>query len=222
MSSIYTYNKYVIILYLSLRSILSIIMYMHSVSSNFVVSGAEVAQAAMIKAAALRQVQAQVVANASGFNFSLLFNPSMPQVIHMSSAEEKKRDEEKPQKSASDIAKEMMKWAKKQEKAKVHMSLKPLVKPLETKSALETVASVLVTIPMKNNHFLMPCVNRLVWKIILMISPPHRSLREFNIIFLLIDTEMLATTPQRHLAKIFYLIPNLVYNTIIIRISHNS
>ena len=42
------------------------------------------------------------------------------------------------QKSANDIAKEMLKWAKKQEKAsKVQMSLKPLVKPLETKSAFD-------------------------------------------------------------------------------------
>ncbi|VDM57126.1 unnamed protein product [Angiostrongylus costaricensis] len=41
-------------------------------------------------------------------------------------------------KSANDIAKEMLKWAKKQEKAtKVQLSLKPLVKPLETKSAFD-------------------------------------------------------------------------------------
>ncbi|VDM71670.1 unnamed protein product, partial [Strongylus vulgaris] len=45
---------------------------------------------------------------------------------------------EEPKKSAADIAKEMLKWAKKQEKAtKVQMSLKPLVKPLETKSAFD-------------------------------------------------------------------------------------
>ncbi|VDO69134.1 unnamed protein product [Heligmosomoides polygyrus] len=43
------------------------------------------------------------------------------------------------QKSAKDIANEMLKWAKKQEKAtKVQMSLKPLVKPLETKSAFDS------------------------------------------------------------------------------------
>ncbi|KAK6731123.1 hypothetical protein RB195_007533 [Necator americanus] len=49
---------------------------------------------------------------------------------------------EEPKKSANDIAKEMLKWAKKQEKAsKVQMSLKPLVKPLETKSAFDSVAS---------------------------------------------------------------------------------
>ncbi|KHJ89423.1 g-patch domain protein [Oesophagostomum dentatum] len=50
---------------------------------------------------------------------------------------EEKTEEPKP-KSANDIAKEMLKWAKKQEKAsKVQMSLKPLVKPLETKSAFD-------------------------------------------------------------------------------------
>ncbi|EYB95848.1 hypothetical protein Y032_0155g3053 [Ancylostoma ceylanicum] len=49
---------------------------------------------------------------------------------------------EEPKKSANDIAKEMLKWAKKQEKAsKVQMSLKPLVKPLETKSAFDAAAS---------------------------------------------------------------------------------
>lgn len=57
-------------------------------------------------------------------------------------AEEKKSEEkaeEAKQKSAKDIANEMLKWAKKQEKAtKVQMSLKPLVKPLETKSAFDS------------------------------------------------------------------------------------
>ncbi|GMT30391.1 hypothetical protein PFISCL1PPCAC_21688, partial [Pristionchus fissidentatus] len=38
-------------------------------------------------------------------------------------------------KTPADIAKEMMKWAKKQDKAKVQMSLKPVAKQLETKSA---------------------------------------------------------------------------------------
>ncbi|GMR54543.1 hypothetical protein PMAYCL1PPCAC_24738, partial [Pristionchus mayeri] len=47
---------------------------------------------------------------------------------------DEKKDEKK---SAADIAKEMSKWAKKQDKAaaKVQMSLKPTVKALETKSA---------------------------------------------------------------------------------------
>ncbi|GMT01594.1 hypothetical protein PENTCL1PPCAC_23768, partial [Pristionchus entomophagus] len=48
-------------------------------------------------------------------------------------AAEEKKDEKK---TPSEIAKEMMKWAKKQDKAsKVSLSLKPMVKPLETKSA---------------------------------------------------------------------------------------
>ncbi|KJH42748.1 g-patch domain protein [Dictyocaulus viviparus] len=57
-----------------------------------------------------------------------------------SSEEKKPADKQEEQKkSANDIAKEMLKWAKKQEKAsKVQLSLKPLVKPLETKSAFET------------------------------------------------------------------------------------
>ncbi|KAJ1365677.1 hypothetical protein KIN20_026085 [Parelaphostrongylus tenuis] len=61
------------------------------------------------------------------------------------SNEENKSNEkqEEPKKSANDIAKEMLKWAKKQEKAtKVQLSLKPLVKPLETKSAFDTSQGV--------------------------------------------------------------------------------
>lgn len=45
--------------------------------------------------------------------------------------------EPEPKKTAAEVTKEMMKWAKKQEKQKLQFTMKPLVKPLETKSAFE-------------------------------------------------------------------------------------
>ncbi|CAD6196321.1 unnamed protein product [Caenorhabditis auriculariae] len=53
--------------------------------------------------------------------------------------EERPREEEgsDKKKTAADVAKDMLKWAKKQEKLKVQMAVKPLAKPLDAKNAFQ-------------------------------------------------------------------------------------